>query len=132
LRTGSFLVGTFILVMTLFVDGTMFTNGLISLAIFSFIGTLLLFASSIIWLIYRDDTKLHFRRIWLVIPLSVFGLGLAFTFQQLRLQYIPTNENLGEVGNLVMSRYQIGMWCVSALILFMFVVAASLVTRHRS
>jgi hypothetical protein len=107
-------------------------NGLVSLGIFSFIGTLLLFASSIIWLIYRDDTELHLRKIWLAIPIAIFGGGLAFSFQQLGLQFSATNENLIEVGNLVMSRYQIGMWTVSALILFMFIIAASLVTRNRA
>ncbi len=125
-------MGTFLLLLTLIVDGVMFGSGLVSLAIFSIIGTLLLFASSIIWLIYRDDTQVHFRRIWHAIPISVFGGGLLFTFQQLSLKYNHTGENLGEVGNIIMSRYQIGMWIASTTIFFMFVIAASLVTRNRT
>jgi NADH:ubiquinone oxidoreductase subunit 6 (subunit J) len=131
LKNKAFIVGALLLLMTVAIDVLMYANGLWALALFSFIGTILVFASSLVWLVYRDDTLLYVRRVYLIIPLAIFGIALNLCFHKIPMGFAPSPENLEEVGNLLMSRYQIALWIVSTLIFFMFITSGSLMGRKR-
>jgi hypothetical protein len=127
----AFLIGTAIALVTANLDFQMLFMGQSALGLFSFIGTLLVFASSMIWLIYRDDGKVYFRRLTLIIPVFVLGLAIYSTFKQMPILSLQTPESLNESGNLLMSRYQIGLWLVSISIFFVFIISSSLMVRKR-
>jgi hypothetical protein len=127
----AFIIGTVIALVTVGLDVQMLLVGQSALGLFSFIGTLLVFASSMIWLIYRDDGKAHFRRMTLAIPVFILGLAVLFTFKQMPILSLQTPESLNESGNLLMSRYQVGLWLVSLCIFFVFIISSSLMVRRR-
>lgn len=131
MRNRAFLVGSFIFLVLIGVDLVMYLNGMKVLGIFSFLASLLVFASGMVWLIYRDDSRIYFRKPILLIPIAIFGAAVTMTLQQVPLYFRLTPENLEEAGNLLMSRYQIGLWIISILIFFLFIMASSLMGGER-
>ena len=127
----AFLLGSFIFLLVVSVDAAMFINGMKALAIFSFMSSLLVFAAAMVWLIYRDDAKIYFRNSLLIIPLIAFGASISQVMKQVPMELRYTPENLDEVGNLLMSRYQIGLWIVAMTIFFIFIMASSLMSGER-
>jgi hypothetical protein len=131
LRNSAFLLGSFIFLIILIVDGGMFFVGMKVLGIFSIISSILVFASGMVWLIYRDDAKIYIRHKALVFPIAIFGIAILTALKQVPVDLQLTPENLEQTGNLLMSRYQIGLWIVAALIFFIFVMASSLLSGDR-
>jgi hypothetical protein len=130
LKNRSFWLGFLIFLGTLWIDGQIFAGGSYALGILVCVGSILVFASGIVWLVYHDDKKIHFRRGWLVIPIAVFGYATVLVFDKSGITFAPAPENLLEIGNLVMTRFQIGMWIVSLTLLCVFVIAGSLIARR--
>lgn len=131
MKNYAFFFGATIFILILGIDTTMYLNGMRALGIFSFLGSLLVFASGMIWLIYRDDRGVYFRRPILFIPIAIFGGAVGLILKQVPLEIRPTAENLEEVGSLLMSRYQIGLWIVAIIIFFVFVMASSMLSGER-
>jgi hypothetical protein len=131
MKNRAFLLGSFIFLIIVAVDGVMFFDGMKTLGIFSFLSSLLVFASGMVWLIYRDDSKIYFSRSVLLVPIVIFGGAITAVLKQVPMDLQMTPENLEETGNLLMSRYQIGLWIVAILIFFIFVMASSLMSGER-
>jgi len=131
MKNYAFFLGSLVFALILVVDGMMYLNGMKALGIFSFLGSLLVFASGMVWLIYRDDRKIYFRRAFLLFPIAIFGGAISLILKQVPMELRPTAENLEEVGSLLMSRYQIGLWIVAILIFFVFVMASSMLSGER-
>jgi NADH:ubiquinone oxidoreductase subunit 6 (subunit J) len=130
MKKGAFYTGCLIFSLTVLIDVGIYTIGLKTLGIFSLIGTLLVFGASMIWLIYMEDNHHYFRKPILVIPIGIFAVALVESFKQTSIQYRSTTESLDEVGNLLLSRYQMILWIVSIIIFFMFIVASTLISRR--
>ncbi len=127
----AFVLGRLVLAITLTVDIGIFFNGMKVLGIFSLISSLLVFAAGMVWLIYRDDGRVYFKRKSLFIPITLFGLSIVAALREIPIDFKVTNENLEEVGNLLMSRYQMALFIVSVLVFFVFVIASSLLSSER-
>ncbi len=131
MKNKAFLMGSFIFLIIVGVDLFMFFDGMKTLGIFSFLSSLLVFASGMVWLIYRDDSKIYFCKPSLLVPIAIFGGAVTMVLKQVPMDLQMTPENLEETGNLLMSRYQIGLWLVATLIFFIFVMASSLMSGER-
>jgi NADH:ubiquinone oxidoreductase subunit 6 (subunit J) len=130
-RNRAFVLGASLFTLTIAIDAMIIAQGLEVLGVLSLIGSILVFASAIVWLIYQDDGALHIRKVWVAVPLAVFGVAVAKMFDSSGIGMFRGNENIQEVGNLLMSRYQLGLWSVSTTLLISFVIAASLMVRRR-
>src|SRR5437762_2668074 len=61
MKKKAFYLGAILFSATLAVDAALIGSGVVVLGIFSLLGTILIFSSSIIWLIRQDDQNLHAR-----------------------------------------------------------------------
>lgn len=132
MRNPPFILGASLFILALTVDGWALAAGLSAVGVLLSVGTVLVFAVGIIWLIYHDDRKLHFCRGWVIIPLGLFGFALSKVLEKSSAQLLPTPENLTDTGERIMTQFQLGLWIVSLLLLFSFVLASSLMRRNRA
>jgi hypothetical protein len=130
-RNWPFVIGSGIFTLTFLLDLFAYAGGSLALSVLLGIGTVLVFASGIIWLIYHDDRRAHFRRGWIILPLSLFGFGLLKALGKGSIDLMPAPENMELVKNVFVSRLQIGLWLVSVLLFACFVLAGSLMKRKK-
>jgi hypothetical protein len=130
LRNRTFILGAILLVLTLAVDIYLFFLGLFVLGIFSLIGTSLVFSAAMFWFMHLEDTKFHFQKPVLIIPIAILGSAVALVFDQTPMIIQKTPENLEQIGNLMMSRYQIALWLSSAIVFFVFIISSSVLTKR--
>jgi hypothetical protein len=129
LKNRVFFLGILLVVMTLAVDIYLFYLGLFVLALFSIIGTSLVFSGAMFWFMHLEDTKFHFRKPTLLIPIAILGSAICLVFNQVPMIIQKTPENLEQIGNLMMSRYQIALWLSSVLVFFVFVISSSVLAK---
>jgi hypothetical protein len=132
MKKPAFFLGAILFLLTTVINCWLIFTGTVALGIFSLIGTVLVFSSGIIWLIRQEDQSLHLKNVWLILPLGVFSFGIVQTLQKGGMDYPFVLENIQEIGNVMMSRYQIGLWLVSTVLLLSFVVAGALMTRGKA
>ena len=125
-----FLLGTLLLILAVVIDIVIIASGMTILGVFSLLGSILFFIIGTIWFIYRDDQTFHFSQPLLVIPAGLFGGAVFSFFKKSQIFYKFSLEDLPGVGNLIMARYQIGLWLVSVMILFAFVIGGSMMVRR--
>ena len=128
----AFALGVGVFVLTFCLDLFAYSVGALVLSILMAVGTVLVFASGVIWLIYHDDQTLHFYRGWLIIPLGLFGAGLFETFKNGNIEILPAPEAVETAKNLVARHLQVGLWLVSILLFVSFVLAGSLMKRTKA
>lgn len=131
MKNWPFIVGSGVFLITFVLDIFAYEGGSLALSILMATGTVLVFASGIIWLIYHDDRRLHFRRGWIVLPLALFAVGLARALEKGAVDILPAPETEEALKNLFVSRLQIGLWLMSVLLLVSFVLAGSLMKRRK-
>lgn len=123
------LIASVILAATLLIDVSLITNGALILGIFSIVGTVLVFASSLFWQVRIADKSVHLRNKWLIIPLISFCVGVGAILQRLPTHAAAASEDLPEIGYLMVTRYQTGLWIVGLIILANLVMASSLMEK---
>ncbi len=129
MRSKLLILSTVILLLDLAVLLVSLQAGSTALSIFLIFSSFAIFGSGFIWLIAREDDDLHIIKPLRVIPLLLWGgaLFLAFEKAGTKLQVQP--EALSETGLMLGSRYLVGVWIVSVVILATFLTLVSISRR---
>jgi hypothetical protein len=120
-----------IVALTLSIDTALAFSGAEGLGMIAGLSTLVFAAIGAIWLMRLRNAQITVRRVWVVFPAGVFFAAIAIVFERSGLLLKPFVEDLRGVGNLMMARYQIGVWILSIVVLLTFVTASTLLERNR-
>jgi hypothetical protein len=127
-----FLLGVLLLLLNISVDVLMLSTNLGALGVLSLTGSSLVFCSATIWFIYRDEVTLKFRNSFAILPLALFVAAFLKFLKAGGIKFQPAAEDLAGVGNMLMARYEMGLWIISAWILLTFVISGSILIRRIS
>ena len=129
----TFILGLLFFVANIAIDLVMVFSGLPTLGGMLAFLTVLVFVTGIIWFIHLDDGKMRLLRVWLVFPLALVGVAfykvLALTSSLGKPTAALIAENLSEMGNLLMARYQMGLWLAAVILFSGFMIASALMEK---
>jgi hypothetical protein len=125
-----FYIGVFFLILTFAVDALIFINKLYVLGMISLISSSLIFSCAFIWFLYRDEQKPRVKNLFIVFPIGIFCVAILKFLKLGLISYQAAPEDLLGVGNILMSRYELGLWIISSLILLSFVLTGALLVRR--
>lgn len=104
-------------------------SGGMSLGVFLLMGSAIVFSSGTTWLISKEDGRVHFQGAWKAVFVLLFCSGIFLVLQKSGLQLQIAPENLSEVGNILASRYLVGGWILSVVMLMVFVAVGTVAMR---
>ncbi len=128
---GAFGLGFIVFLTNVFVNLILVFNGAPLLGIFCLLQTILVFSVGVIWLIRQDDFSLHFHKTSTLIPLVIFLVGYYLILDNLGIKFYAIKENVEELGNLMLSRYQVALWFGAVLGMLGFVLAGGVMRRSQ-
>jgi NADH:ubiquinone oxidoreductase subunit 6 (subunit J) len=130
LNRSIFILGHFCFLVMIGVDLAIHLSGAVILGVFNLIGSILVFAVGLVWQLRQEEEKMQISRLWLALPIAAWGAAIFRVLNQSQIEYRLTPENLEEVGNLLMSRFDMGLWLGSLILLVGFIIAGTLMRRE--
>lgn len=94
--------------------------------------TLIVFFSAHVWYVHHPEPKLRVKNLFLVIPMIIITLGFLKILSSMELLQKLNEENLLAQGQVLMSRYQGGLWILGLILLCAFIFAASILERKKA